>query len=64
MADSIIRNNKADMIALGRSLWPISATNKAKSGSVRVYPPLHRLLLGRIHAVFQLELGGCVVNPE
>ena len=65
MADSIIRNNKADMIALGRSLladpqW----TNKAKSGSVRTIRPCIGCCLGCIHAVFQLEPGGCVVNPD
>jgi 2,4-dienoyl-CoA reductase-like NADH-dependent reductase (Old Yellow Enzyme family) len=65
MADAIIRNNKADMIALGRSLladpqWP----NKAKSGSVRTIRPCIGCCLGCIHAVLQLEPGGCVVNPD
>jgi hypothetical protein len=65
MAEAILRNNKADMIALGRSLladaqWP----SKVRSGSVRTIRPCIGCCLGCIHAVFQLEPGGCVVNPD
>jgi 2,4-dienoyl-CoA reductase-like NADH-dependent reductase (Old Yellow Enzyme family)/thioredoxin reductase len=65
MAEAIIRDGKADMIALGRSLlsdpqWP----NKARNGSVRTIRPCIGCCLGCIHAVFQLEPGGCVVNPD
>jgi 2,4-dienoyl-CoA reductase-like NADH-dependent reductase (Old Yellow Enzyme family)/thioredoxin reductase len=65
MAEAIIRDKRADMIALGRSLladpqWP----NKARRGSVRTIRPCIGCCLGCIHAVFQLEPGGCVVNPD
>jgi 2,4-dienoyl-CoA reductase-like NADH-dependent reductase (Old Yellow Enzyme family) len=65
MAEAIIRDGKADMVALGRSLlsdpqWP----NKVKNGSVRTIRPCIGCCLGCIHAVFQLEPGGCVVNPD
>jgi NADPH-dependent 2,4-dienoyl-CoA reductase/sulfur reductase-like enzyme len=65
MAEAILRDHQADMIALGRSLladpqWP----NKAKSGTVRAIRPCIGCCLGCIHAVFQLEPGGCVVNPD
>jgi 2,4-dienoyl-CoA reductase-like NADH-dependent reductase (Old Yellow Enzyme family) len=65
MAEAIIRDGKADMVALGRSLlsdpqWP----NKVKNGSVRAIRPCIGCCLGCIHAVFQLEPGGCVVNPD
>ena len=65
MAEAILRDNKADMIALGRSLladpqWP----NKVRSGALRSIRPCIGCCLGCIHAVFQLEPGGCVVNPD
>jgi 2,4-dienoyl-CoA reductase-like NADH-dependent reductase (Old Yellow Enzyme family) len=65
MAEAVIRDHKADMVALGRSLladahWP----NKVRSGSVRTIRPCIGCCLGCIHAVFQLEPGGCVVNPD
>jgi 2,4-dienoyl-CoA reductase-like NADH-dependent reductase (Old Yellow Enzyme family)/thioredoxin reductase len=65
MADAIIRDRKADMVALGRSLladaqWPA----KARSGALRSIRPCIGCCLGCIHAVFQLEPGGCVVNPD
>jgi 2,4-dienoyl-CoA reductase-like NADH-dependent reductase (Old Yellow Enzyme family)/thioredoxin reductase len=65
MADAILRDGQADIIALGRSLiadpqWP----NKAKDGSLRTIRPCIGCCLGCIHAVFQLEPGGCVVNPD
>ena len=65
MAEAILRDQQADMIALGRSLladpqWP----NKARRGAVRAIRPCIGCCLGCIHAVFQLEPGGCVVNPD
>jgi 2,4-dienoyl-CoA reductase-like NADH-dependent reductase (Old Yellow Enzyme family) len=65
MAEAILRDKKADLVALGRSLladpqWP----NKARSGALRSIRPCIGCCLGCIHAVFQLEPGGCVVNPD
>lgn len=65
MADGIIRDRRADMVALGRSLladpqWPA----KARRGAARSIRPCIGCCLGCIHAVFQLEPGGCVVNPD
>jgi 2,4-dienoyl-CoA reductase-like NADH-dependent reductase (Old Yellow Enzyme family)/thioredoxin reductase len=65
MAEQLIRDNAADMVALGRSLladpqWP----NKAKAHDDRRIRPCIGCCLGCIHAVFQLEPGGCVVNPD
>jgi len=65
MADAIIRDHKADMVALGRSLladaqWP----DKAKNGSTRTIRPCIGCCLGCIHTVLKLEPGGCVVNPD
>jgi 2,4-dienoyl-CoA reductase-like NADH-dependent reductase (Old Yellow Enzyme family) len=65
MADAILGEGRADMIALGRSLladpdWPA----KAFAGAVRAIRPCIGCCLGCIHAVFQLEPGGCVVNPD
>jgi NADPH-dependent 2,4-dienoyl-CoA reductase/sulfur reductase-like enzyme len=65
MADQVIAQEKADLVALGRSLladpcWP----NKADAGKVRQIRPCIGCCLGCIHAVFQLEPGGCVVNPD
>jgi 2,4-dienoyl-CoA reductase-like NADH-dependent reductase (Old Yellow Enzyme family)/thioredoxin reductase len=65
LAEQIIAEEKADMIALGRSLladpqWPA----KADSGAVRRIRPCIGCCLGCIHTVLQLEPGGCVVNPD
>ena len=65
MADAIIRDHRADMVALGRSLladaqWP----DKAKNGSTRTIRPCIGCCLGCIHTVLKLEPGGCVVNPD
>ena len=65
MAEAVLRDRKADMVALGRSLladpqWP----NKVRRGAARSIRPCIGCCLGCIHAVFQLEPGGCVVNPE
>lgn len=65
LAEQIIAEGKADMIALGRSLladpqWPV----KADAGAVRRIRPCIGCCLGCIHTVLQLEPGGCVVNPD
>jgi 2,4-dienoyl-CoA reductase-like NADH-dependent reductase (Old Yellow Enzyme family)/NADPH-dependent 2,4-dienoyl-CoA reductase/sulfur reductase-like enzyme len=65
MADRILQDRQADVIALGRSLladpqWP----NKAEKGLTRNIRPCVGCCLGCIHAVLQLEPGGCVVNPD
>ncbi len=65
MAEEILSAKKADIIALGRSLladpeWP----NKAARNEIDLIRPCVGCCLGCIHAVFQLEPGGCVVNPD
>jgi 2,4-dienoyl-CoA reductase-like NADH-dependent reductase (Old Yellow Enzyme family) len=65
MAERIIQEEKADLVALGRSLladpqWPA----KADAGTVQLIRPCIGCCLGCIHAVLQLEPGGCVVNPD
>ncbi len=65
MAEEILSTEKADIIALGRSFladpqWP----NKASRNEVDLIRPCVGCCLGCIHAVFQLEPGGCVVNPD
>lgn len=65
LAQKLIREEKADVIALGRALladpnWP----NKVKAGQFDRVRPCIGCCLGCIHAVLALEPGGCVVNPE
>ncbi len=65
MAERIVSDGTADMVALGRSLladpqWPIKARDRQMD---RIRPCIG-CCLGCIHAVFQLEPGGCVVNPD
>ncbi len=65
MADRIIQEGKADLVALGRSLladpqWPA----KAQADAVGRIRPCIGCCLGCIHTVLQLEPGGCVVNPD
>ncbi len=64
MAEEIIAQGKADMVAMGRSFladpeWP----NKARSGKRKSIRHCVGCCLGCIHAVLALEPGGCVVNP-
>jgi 2,4-dienoyl-CoA reductase-like NADH-dependent reductase (Old Yellow Enzyme family)/NAD(P)-dependent dehydrogenase (short-subunit alcohol dehydrogenase family) len=64
-AEAVLRDGRADMIALGRALladarWPA----KARRGAIRSIRPCVGCCLGCIHAVLQLEPGGCVVNPD
>jgi 2,4-dienoyl-CoA reductase-like NADH-dependent reductase (Old Yellow Enzyme family) len=65
MAEALLRDGRADVVALGRSLladpeWPA----KAAAGAPGTIRPCIACCLGCIHAVFQLEPGGCVVNPD
>ncbi len=65
MANAAIRDGKADMVALGRSIiadpeYP----NKAKSGNASLIRPCVGCCLGCIHAVLAKEPGSCVVNPD
>jgi 2,4-dienoyl-CoA reductase-like NADH-dependent reductase (Old Yellow Enzyme family)/thioredoxin reductase len=64
MANDIVVQGQADMVALGRALLadpdlPVKA--REGQGAVR---PCIGCCLGCIHAVLQLEPGGCVVNPD
>ena len=65
MANAAIRDGKADIVALGRSLiadpdYP----NKAKAGNASLIRPCVGCCLGCIHAVLAKEPGSCVVNPD
>lgn len=65
LAEQIVAEKKADMIALGRSLladpqWPA----KAAAGDLGRIRPCIGCCLGCIHTVLKLEPGGCVVNPD
>nr|MDJ0887583.1 FAD-dependent oxidoreductase [Desulfobacterales bacterium] len=64
MADAVIESGRADMVALGRALLAdpeMPAKGRDGRGAVR---PCIGCCLGCIHAVLQLEPGGCVVNPD
>lgn len=64
-ADDIIRQGKADMVALGRSfLADPEYPNKAKAGRLSEIRPCVGCCLGCIHAVLAKEPGSCVVNPD
>ena len=65
LAEGIIAEGRADMVAMGRSLladpeWP----RKAFQGQIDQIRPCIGCCLGCIHAALQLEPGGCVVNPD
>ncbi len=65
MADSIIREQRADIVSMGRSLLADpELPNKAASGAFSDIRPCMGCCLGCIHAVLALEPGGCVVNPD
>ncbi len=64
-ADRLIREGRADVIAMGRSLLADpELPNKAREGALHRIRPCIGCCLGCIHAVLALEPGGCVVNPE
>ncbi|MCP4746166.1 MAG: FAD-dependent oxidoreductase [Desulfobacteraceae bacterium] len=65
MAEDLVGKGKADIVALGRSLladpqWP----EKTYTGGLDRIRPCIGCCLGCINAVFDLEPGGCVVNPD
>lgn len=65
LAERVIREGKADAVALGRSLLADPEfPNKAGTGDLDRIRPCIGCCLGCIHAVLALEPGGCVVNPK
>ncbi len=65
MADQIIKQGKADIVAMGRSfLADPQYAKKAKDGNARQIRPCIGCCLGCIHAVLAREPGSCVANPE
>lgn len=65
MADEIIKEGSADMVAMGRSLiadpyYPA----KAEAGRFDEIRPCMGCCLGCIHAVLSKEPGSCVGNPD
>jgi len=64
MADRIIAEGRADAVAMGRALLADpELPNKARTQGAAIRPCVG-CCLGCIHAVLQLEPGGCVVNPD
>ncbi|MCB2167212.1 MAG: NAD(P)/FAD-dependent oxidoreductase [Deltaproteobacteria bacterium] len=64
MADRIIAEGRADAVAMGRALLADpELPNKARANGAASRPCIG-CCLGCIHAVLQLEPGGCVVNPD
>jgi len=64
MADRIIAEGRADAVAMGRALLADpELPNKARRNDAAIRPCIG-CCLGCIHAVLQLEPGGCVVNPD
>ena len=64
MADRIIAEGQADVVAMGRALLAdpdLPSKAREKRAAIR---PCIGCCLGCIHAVLQLEPGGCVVNPD
>ena len=65
MADRIIKEGRADVVSMGRSLIADpELPNKAMVGELTRIRPCLGCCLGCIHAVLQLEPGSCVVNPD
>ena len=64
-ADQIIKQGKADMVAMGRSfLADPFYPEKARKGEISQIRPCVGCCLGCIHAVLAKEPGSCVVNPD
>ena len=64
-ADEIIRQGRADMVAMGRSfLADPMYPEKAEKGEFDKIRPCIGCCLGCIHAVLAKEPGSCVVNPD
>ena len=65
MADRIIAEGRADAVAMGRALLADpDLPNKVCENNTDSIRPCIGCCLGCIHAVLQLEPGGCVVNPD
>ena len=65
MANQIIKENKADMIAMGRAhIADPDLARKAESGNLSTIRPCLGCCLGCFNSVLDLEPGTCVVNPE
>jgi 2,4-dienoyl-CoA reductase-like NADH-dependent reductase (Old Yellow Enzyme family)/thioredoxin reductase len=65
LADRILKEGKADIVAMGRALIADPMLpQKARAGSLNAIRPCIGCCLGCIHAVLALEPGGCVVNPD
>lgn len=65
MADRILKEGRADVVAMGRALIadPMLPL-KAQAGQLSTIRPCIGCCLGCIHAVLALEPGACVVNPD
>jgi 2,4-dienoyl-CoA reductase-like NADH-dependent reductase (Old Yellow Enzyme family)/thioredoxin reductase len=65
LADRIIAEGKADIVAVGRAhIADPEFANKAKEGRLNDIRPCLSCCLGCIDNVFQHEPASCVVNPE
>jgi len=65
LADRIIKEGRADIVAMGRSLLADpELANKSVSGNLARIRPCIGCCLGCIHNVLALEPGSCVVNPD
>ncbi|MGA6926410.1 MAG: FAD-dependent oxidoreductase [Desulfosarcina sp.] len=65
LADRILKEGRADVVAMGRALIADPMLpNKARAGDLNAIRPCIGCCLGCIHAVLALEPGGCVVNPD
>lgn len=65
LADRIIKEGKADAVAMARGLVADpELPNKSKAGEFTRIRPCIACCLGCIHSVFQQEPGACVVNPD
>jgi 2,4-dienoyl-CoA reductase-like NADH-dependent reductase (Old Yellow Enzyme family) len=65
MAESVLRDGKADLVAMGRAfLADPELPNKAREDRLDEIRPCIGCCLGCIHAALAKEPGGCVVNPD
>ncbi|MCF8044600.1 MAG: NAD(P)/FAD-dependent oxidoreductase [Desulfarculaceae bacterium] len=65
MADDILSNGSADIVAMGRPLLADpDLPEKARNGEFSRIRPCLGCCLGCIHTVLQREPGSCVVNPQ
>jgi len=65
LADRILKEGQADVVAMGRALIADPMLpKKALAGDLKDIRPCLGCCLGCIHAVLALEPGACVVNPD